>query len=50
MESRSVAQVCRRLWNRMWGRAASFRSGSKERCLRLDGLIGVPALLVKTKP
>ena len=50
MESRSVGQVCRRSWKRMWGRPTSFRSGAKERSLRLEGLIGVPASLVKTKP
>jgi hypothetical protein len=31
-------------------RPAFFRSGVKLRCLRLDGLIGVPASVVKTRP
>jgi hypothetical protein len=32
------------------GRPAFFRSGAKLRCLRLDGLIGVPASVVKARP
>jgi hypothetical protein len=43
LPKRSVAHVCRRSWKRMWGRPARLRSGAKLHCLRLEGLIGVPA-------
>jgi hypothetical protein len=32
------------------GRPAFFSNGTNERCLRLDGLIGVPPFVVKTRP
>ena len=50
LESKSVAQVCLRSWKRTWGRPAFLRSGAKLRYLRLEGLIGVPTFVVKTRP
>jgi hypothetical protein len=50
LPSKSVAHVCLRSWKRMWRRPAFLRSGARLRCLRLDGLIGVSASVVKTGP
>ena len=47
---RSDAQVCRRPWIRMGGRPAFFKRGARLLWRRLEGLIGVPASEVKSKP
>ena len=46
----SVAQVCLRSWNRMWGSRAFLNKGARLRLRRLDGLTGPPVSVVKSSP
>jgi hypothetical protein len=48
--SSSVAHVCRRSWKRICGSSARFRSGLKERRVRLWRLMGSPVSEANMRP